>query len=141
MENARLKYKPEINSVDAIRLEKKDFKIELIANGRLSAAARSSMAFKSQGIISEIAVENGQRVEKGAELAVQDATEQELETESARIALEKAELDYLDVLEVELDAPRGAHLVRRLHEVQLLAVRLRRSRRVARRERNRRRRQ
>lgn len=98
MENARLKYKPEINSVDAIRLEKKDFKIELIANGRLSAAARSSMAFKSQGIISEIAVENGQRVEKGAELAVQDATEQELETESARIALEKAELDYLDVL-------------------------------------------
>lgn len=97
-ENARLKYEPEINSVEAIRLEKKDFHKELMANGRLSAAARSAMTFKTPGIISEIAVENGQRVEKGTVLAVQDSTELKIETESARISLEKARLDYLDVL-------------------------------------------
>ena len=96
--DGRLKYEPQINSVDVIVLERGDFTMELTANGRLSAVARGAMGFRSSGMISKVYVKNGQKVREGDTLAVQNHAEQDLELEAARIALVHAELDYLDVL-------------------------------------------
>lgn len=96
--DGRLKYEPQINSVEAISLEKRAFVRELTANGRLAAVSKSGLRFHSSGVINKIAVENGQSVEKGSMVASQDASETALALESARISLKKAELDFLDVL-------------------------------------------
>ena len=96
--DGRLQYEPRTNSVEVTVLERRDFTLELISNGRLSAAARGSMTFRSPGVITGIRVTNGQRVGEGDTLAVQERMEQELAAESARITRDRAELDYLDVL-------------------------------------------
>lgn len=94
----KLEYKPQVSEVETITLERKDFTRQLTANGKLSARARSSMNFRGSGTITDIIPDNGQRVRKGSVIARQDGTEQAIALEAARIALDRAELDYLDVL-------------------------------------------
>ena len=94
----KLEYEPENNLVEVIRLERGDFTRQLIANGHLSARKKISMHFGTQAVVSEIAVRNGQSVKAGEVIASQDAEDKVLALESARISLDKAELDYLDVL-------------------------------------------
>lgn len=94
----KLEYEPETNHVEVIRLERGDFTRQLIANGHLSARKKISMHFGTQAVVSEIAVRNGQSVKAGEVIASQDAEDKVLALESARISLDKAELDYLDVL-------------------------------------------
>lgn len=96
--DGKLKYEPKVNSVEVIRLENKTFVRQIVANGKLCARARSSMAFKTSGVIVEANVENGQYIQKGSVIARQDAENLELAMEAARIALDKARLDYYDVL-------------------------------------------
>lgn len=96
--DGKLEYEPTVNEVEVIALRSQPFKRQLVANGRLSAARRISMSFRSPGIIAGIDVENGGQVSAGDRIAFQDANERELELESARIALDKAALDYYDVL-------------------------------------------
>lgn len=96
--DGRLQYEIQVNNVDVVPLERRNFTRQLIANGRLSAVVKSSMSFMSPGVISDIYVANGQRIKAGTLIARQDSSAKSLALESARITLVKAELDYYDVL-------------------------------------------
>ena len=94
----RLAYRPEINKVDVVTLEKKDFPMQLLSNGKLSAAGRSQLYFGQTGTVTAINVANGERVSEGKTIAELDGRDFRLALESARVALSQAKLEYLDVL-------------------------------------------
>ena len=94
----RLQYAPETNNVKVMKIEKGPFFRQLTANGRLHADRKIAMYFNTQDVISDIRVRNGQDVMAGDTIALQDATDEKLELESAGISLARAELDYMDVL-------------------------------------------
>ena len=96
--DSRLRHEVQKNEVDVMTLERTVFTRQLIANGKLAAVARSSLAFKSPGMICSVGVRNGETVRKGDEIARLDRTESGLALESARLALDKAGLDLYDVL-------------------------------------------
>ena len=96
--DGKLKYEPKVNKVSVVPVERKTFHRELVSNGKARASRKASLDFRSPGVISEVFVENGQWVKAGSVLARQDAREQELSLESAKSSLDKAQLDYLDVL-------------------------------------------
>ena len=97
-EGDRLKYEPQINEVETIRLERQDFQMQLLSNGKLSAGRKSSLAFKSGGTLAQILATNGKSVAAGSVIARLDDTDQRLALESAQIAMDRAELDLKDVL-------------------------------------------
>jgi len=97
-DESKLTYSPEVNEVEVITLRRETFHMQLVANGKLSAAQRSALYFRESGQIVEIAVRNGSSVGRGAVIARLDATEQTAALESARIELERTRLEYLDVL-------------------------------------------
>ena len=76
--DGRLQYEAERNEVEVMTLERTVFTRQLISNGRLSARARSSLAFRGTGMIEQV----------NAAIALK----------SARIAMDKAGLDLYDVL-------------------------------------------
>ncbi|MFI3263495.1 MAG: efflux RND transporter periplasmic adaptor subunit [Rikenellaceae bacterium] len=88
--------KERVNLVDTINLQRGTFNKQITCNGKLRAVEISNLNFTSDGDISEIKVYNGTLVKKGELLAV-------LDTENARIALEKAKQDleksYMDLID------------------------------------------
>lgn len=97
-EGDRLKYEPQVNEVEAITLERQDFQMQLLSNGKLSAGRKSALSFKSGGTLSQILATNGKSVAAGSIIARLDDTDQRLALESAQIAMDRAELDLKDVL-------------------------------------------
>ena len=89
---------PEVNEVEIITLERTDFAHQLLANGKLKAVRRASLAFGTHGVVSSLNVSNGVRVNAGCVMAQLDRPDLELSLEAYRIALEKAELELYDVL-------------------------------------------
>ena len=79
-------------------LERTTFRWQLVSNGRLSATSRSSLSFRSGGMLTKVNVENGHWVKKGTLIAAVDASEKEIALRSAKIAFAKAEIDYKDLL-------------------------------------------
>lgn len=96
--DGRLHQQAENNVVEVITLEKTDFPRQLLSNGKLVAAARASLSFSSPGPLASIPVRNGQTVTKGTVLAKVSRPDLELALESARLSLEKAEVDLYDYL-------------------------------------------
>ena len=96
--DGRLEHGAERNEVKVVTLKRGDFTMQLVSNGRLEAAARSSLSFGSTGPIAEIRCRNGERVKKGDMIAELDRSKLELALRSARLAVEQAELDLYDVL-------------------------------------------
>ncbi len=96
--DATLQYAPLINEVEAVELKKGEFQWQLLANGKLSAASKSKLAFRSEGVITQMNVCNGQRVAEGEVIATLDLREKELDVETERINYEKAELDLYDII-------------------------------------------
>ncbi len=96
--DARLQYEAERNEVEIMTLKKTVFKRQLISNGKLSAASRSSLSFRGSGTIAEVNAKNGETVREGAVIASLERTEQLIALEAARISMDKAELDLYDVL-------------------------------------------
>ncbi|MBO5563396.1 MAG: efflux RND transporter periplasmic adaptor subunit [Bacteroidales bacterium] len=96
--DGRLQQTPEINEVDVMTLRRTKFARQLLSNGRLSAASRASLAFRTTGPLSSIPVKNGQVVGAGTVLATVDRPDLRLALESAEIALAKSEIDLYDVL-------------------------------------------
>lgn len=94
----RLQQQADNNVVEVITLEKTDFPRQLLSNGKLVAAARASLSFSSPGPLASIAVRNGQSATKGTVLAKVNRPDLELALESARLSLEKAEMDLYDYL-------------------------------------------
>ena len=95
---SKLDYSPEVNEVEVVTLRRVSFPMQLVANGKLSAAQRSSLYFRESGQIVDLPVQNGSSVARGAVIARLDDEEQRMALESARIDLERTRLEYLDVL-------------------------------------------
>ncbi|MCI1640528.1 MAG: efflux RND transporter periplasmic adaptor subunit [Bacteroidales bacterium] len=96
--DGKLGFQPERNEVNVIVLKRETFRQQLIANGKLSAMAKSSLEFGSSGVISGIFVKNGDVVHAGALIAKADDTDKRLALESAKTAMDKARLDLYDKL-------------------------------------------
>jgi RND family efflux transporter MFP subunit len=79
-------------------LEYQDFNYELISNGKVAAMNKVELKFQSQEIIRKIYVKNGDRVTKGQKLAELDKFKLEMEKKQAVESLERAKLDFQDVL-------------------------------------------
>lgn len=97
-ESAKLGYSPSVNEVEVVKLERKAFPLQILSNGKLEAAGRTSLSFKGSGVIIEVNFSNGDRVRKGDVIARLEDSSEKIALESAGISLRKAELDYLDVL-------------------------------------------
>ena len=91
-------YLHEANPVDIMVLKQLDFKKELVSNGRLKARKKSILKFRIPEEIAKINYQNGDRVKKGALIAVLNSSERKTKVEQAAIALKKAELDLADFL-------------------------------------------
>lgn len=98
MADSRLLYEDRTAVVEVQRLEKSTFIRQLSANGKLSARAKSTLSFRSAGTVSDIAVSEGERITAGTVIAVQDDRDKKLVFEAALIALDKAGLEYLDII-------------------------------------------
>lgn len=96
--NDKLQQTPEINTVEVITLERTDFARELLSNGKLAAASRAALSFRSGGPLETVAVRNGQRIARGAVIARVSRPDIRIALESAEIALRKAEADLYDYL-------------------------------------------
>ncbi len=95
---ARTEYSTENNKVTVEKLEYRTFHKQLVCNGRVAAAEKSTVSFAAQGTVAQIFVHEGQQVAKGEILASLDKTQLKEQFESARIAFEKAKLNLADRL-------------------------------------------
>lgn len=94
----RQQYAGQQNTVDVIVLEEKDFCHQLVSNGKLSAASKSRLTFRSAGTVKAVMYREGDRVMKGDTIASLESAEKEYALEAAELAFRKAELDMLDQL-------------------------------------------
>lgn len=84
--------------VDTMTLHVTPFDKQIVCNGRLRAKAKGDLAFLSQGVTTEIFVQEGQRVEKGALIASLDKRERTREVEKAEHELYRARVELTDKL-------------------------------------------
>lgn len=98
LQAAKGDYAAEKNIVDTMHLKSTAFSREIISNGNLRAARRADMVFKTNGTISKIYRNNGDRVKAGDTVALLDRGALKLKLDQARIDMEKAELDFTDNL-------------------------------------------
>ena len=94
----RLQYAPEVNEVEVITLQRQDFPLQLTSNGKIRAAARTSIQFAQQGAIASIHVKNGQMVAAGTVLATLDRPDLKMALDASEIAFQRAQLDLYDYL-------------------------------------------
>lgn len=97
-DKAKQQYLEEKNPVDTMVLGKGTFHRELVSNGRLEALQKAKLRFDVSGELEKIYVENGQRVKKGQILAELDDFSLENEIRKAQTQLEKAEVNFKDIL-------------------------------------------
>ena len=79
--------------VKVIKLDKVSVSFPVRTSGSLASKTEMKLSFKTGGIISQIAVEEGQLVQKGQLLARLNLSEVDPMVDQARLALEKAERD------------------------------------------------
>jgi len=94
----RLEYAAKVNEVQVVPLQRQDFQMQLLSNGKLAAARRSSPRFNQSGTILDVKVGNGSRVAAGQVIAELENSEQKDALESARLDMDKATLDLQDAL-------------------------------------------
>ena len=97
-DESKLQYTPEVNEVEVVPLKRETFQMQLLANGKLSAAQKSALYFAESGQITAVNVSNGGSVGQGAVIARLDSREQESRVEAARIEVERTRLEYLSFL-------------------------------------------
>ncbi|MFV0269966.1 MAG: biotin/lipoyl-binding protein [Draconibacterium sp.] len=88
----------EPNRVEVVALERGDFYREIVSNGKLAAIEKAGLYFQNSGTIEAVNVRNGQTVQTGAELARLQNDDFLFNMKKAEVALEKAEIDWLDAL-------------------------------------------
>jgi len=88
----------ETAEVKAFALREQDFQRELVSNGTVRAAQKADLRFENEGIVEDIFVKNGQRVQKGQKIAQLEPFKLESALKQASEALEKAKLDLQDIL-------------------------------------------
>jgi RND family efflux transporter MFP subunit len=97
-EMARRSSHPEAVLVKTVKLEPSTFYHELISNGKAWSSKKAVVPFKVNGIIKEINIRNGQKVNAGDLLAVIDDFEYKTQLTQAQQGLEKAEINFKDDL-------------------------------------------
>jgi membrane fusion protein (multidrug efflux system) len=97
-EMARRSAHPEAVLVKTVKLERSTFYHELISNGKIFSAKKAVVPFRINGIISEISIQNGQKVAEGELLAVIEDFEYKTAVLRAKQGLEKAEINFKDDL-------------------------------------------
>lgn len=97
-EMARLAAHPEAVVVKTVKLEPSTFYHELISNGKVYSSQKAVVPFKVNGIIKELLIRNGQKVNTGDLLAVIEDFEYQLQLQSAKQTLAKAEINFKDEL-------------------------------------------
>ena len=95
-ELTKREFKAEKNYVDTVVISKRDFKLQMISNGKLKAVEKTSLKFGTSGEILSINVKNGSVVRKGELIAKIDPSPAKLKLEQAQATMEKAELDFAD---------------------------------------------
>ena len=85
-------------TVETMVLKRGTFNVQLVCNGKLQAQARSDITFQSQGVITDIYVNNGSRVAKGDLLAVTDRTTPQMDLQKSETNLEQAKVELADKL-------------------------------------------
>ncbi len=88
----------EKNQVTVIVLEEAPFNKEIISNGKLSAAQKAGLYFKTQGIIKTINYQNGILINHGDIIATLETEELEHQIQEATLAFQKAAIDRTDKL-------------------------------------------
>lgn len=88
----------QIDSVEIQTAKVETFQKEIISNGKLEAIQKTDLQFAINGIVDALNVKSGQRVTKGELIANLNDEALQLELEQAQIALEKAQLEYRDVM-------------------------------------------
>ena len=102
----RMAHRIEHNEVTIDTLRRKTFMREIVSNGKLEAAKRSEIAFDVSGVLIDVDVVNGSRVQRGGAIAMVDTVEYALALERAVMSVEKSRLAFLDEL-VKLGYPLG----------------------------------
>ena len=97
-EMARRSSSPEAVLVKTVKLEPSTFYHELISNGKVWSSRKAVVPFKVNGIISEIYIQNGQKVKSGDLLAVIEDFEYKTQLTRAKQTLERAEINFKDDL-------------------------------------------
>ncbi|MFP4041801.1 MAG: efflux RND transporter periplasmic adaptor subunit [Bacteroidales bacterium] len=97
-EQARQEQIGDKNPVDTMVLKKRTFNRELLSNGTLEALQKSGLRLKVSGVLQEIKVSNGEKVEKGQLIARLDDYSLKNELQKAQTQIEKARVNFQDVL-------------------------------------------
>lgn len=84
--------------VDTMVLHTTPFDKQIVCNGRLRAKAKSDLTFLSQGITTEVYVQEGQHVGKGILIASLDKRELTREVEKAEHDMYRARVELIDKL-------------------------------------------
>lgn len=95
---AKKQHLKEKNPVDTMVLSEGTFEKELVSNGRLEALQKAKLRFKVSGELDKILVSNGQKVKKGQLLAKLDEFTLKNDLNKAQNQLEKARVNFKDVL-------------------------------------------
>lgn len=93
-----MNYKSKDVVVGTQKVYKGSFSIELMSNGKLIAQVRATVPFLLNENIKEIRVKNGQRVNEGDVLAVQEQFSYKQDMERSRLGLESARLELSNML-------------------------------------------
>ncbi len=93
---ARRSSRPEAVMVKTVKLEPSTFYHELISNGKAFSCKKAVIPFRVNGTINELDIINGKRVKAGDLLAVIEDFEYKSRLESAKQALEKANVNFRD---------------------------------------------
>lgn len=88
----------ETNKVEVIPISLSTFKKQIITNGKLSAIQKADIYFKTQGIVANIFVKNGDKILKEDTIAKLENKLQKLEVASAFDQLNDAEIELNSLL-------------------------------------------
>jgi membrane fusion protein, multidrug efflux system len=97
-EMARRSSSPEAVLVKTVKLEPSTFYHELISNGKAYSSEKAVVPFKVNGIMKELNIKNGQKVNTGDLLAVIEDFDYKTKLLQARQGVEKAEINFKDDL-------------------------------------------
>lgn len=97
-ETGKLVSESDPTEVSVMEISLKDFPVELVSNGKLSALKKAGLFFKSNELITKIYVKNGQKVSKGTLIAELDKTSARNNLEQARVNLERTFLELTSLI-------------------------------------------
>nr|WP_319512067.1 efflux RND transporter periplasmic adaptor subunit [uncultured Draconibacterium sp.] len=88
----------EKNRVEAMVIQREDFTLVIVSNGKLSASQQAELYFEVSGPIATINVQNGNTINKNDVIASLDNETYRLNMKKADITMEQAKIDKLDAL-------------------------------------------